>query len=164
MDRLGSERFGMERFGTLKRAKALLTQLFVTNVLGDDVREREAIAAPRIAPLRASVPERSELLEDPRFVGVGASKQGEGVLLSWRTTDDALASARTIAHGARSLRIVMVRAASDGDVAIDTLDLGEVSAEGMRLLPDVPGLLRAVASIGLFDGDRFVSIAHGSVA
>ena len=144
----------------LKRARALFATLF------DQAPERpstEGFSAANTAPPAVKAPIRSALLADPRFVGVGASRSDEGVLLSWRTTETQLRDAATLTDGARSLRIVLVRAA-DEDVAVDTLDLGEVPAEGARLLPDVPGLLRAVASIRLFDGERFVSMAHGSVA
>jgi hypothetical protein len=143
----------------LKRARALFATLF------DQAPEKvstEGFAPAHVAAARP-LPVRSALLADPHFLGVGASRSDEGVLLSWRTTETQLRDAGTLATGPRSLRIVLVRAAEE-DVAVDTLDLGEVPAEGARLLPDVPGLLRAVASIGLFDGERFVSMAHGSVA
>lgn len=144
----------------LKRARALFWTLF------DQAPERpssEGSAPARSGESTVAAKVSSALLADPRFVGVGASRSDEGVLLSWRTTETQLRDASALIGGARSLRVVLVRAA-DEDVAVDTLDLGEVPAEGARLLPDVPGLLRAVASVGLFDGDRFVSMAHGSVA
>jgi len=144
----------------LKRARALFATLF------DQAPERpstEGFATSPARPAETKASVRSALLADPHFQGVGASRSGEGVLLSWRTTETQLRDASTLTTGSRSLRIVLVRAA-DEDVAVDTLDLGEVAAEGARLLPDVPGLLRAVASVGLFDGERFVSMAHGSVA
>ena len=154
---MGIERLGTERPGpwtTLKRAKALLTSF-----LGDG--GTTDVVPARAAPARVTW---SELLEDPSFAGVGAVHQDDGVLLSWRTDGEQLESARSIAAGQRSLRIVVVRAAEGGQVHVDTVDLGEVAAEGARLLPEVPGLLRAVASIGVFDGSRFVSMAHGTVA
>lgn len=149
-------------FDGLKRARALLKNLFDPSTERPSESASEGFAPPTQAPpSRARV--RSALLDDPEFIGVGASHSDEGVLLSWRTTEAQREDAAALTAGARSLRIVLVRAA-DEDVAVDTLDLGEVPAEGARLLPDVPGLLRAVASVGLFDGERFVSMAHGSVA
>lgn len=152
----------IERFSapTLKRARAFLSQL-VDGVLfaegAPEVRDETPHERPSAPPLR------SELLEDPAFLGVAGTRADQGVLLSWRTTDEQLESARGIATGPRSLRLILVRAAGQ-EVAVDTVDLGEVAAEGARLVPAVPGLLRAVASVGLFDGARFVSMAHGSVA
>ncbi len=149
-------------FDGLKRARALLKNLFDPSAERASDAPSEGFATPSSVPTnRPSV--RSALLDDPDFLGVGASHSDEGVLLSWRTTEAQRKDAAALTAGARSLRIVLVRAA-DEDVAVDTIDLGEVPAEGARLLPDVPGLLRAVASVGLFDGERFVSMAHGSVA
>lgn len=163
IERIASEGWGIERAVTerwrpLKRAKDLLTSFLSESVAAPSA------PLPRSASPTASRTTWSELLDDPRFTGIGAVHQDDGVLVSWRTDAEQLESVRSIAAGARSLRIVVVRAAEGGEVHVDTVDLGEVAAEGARLLPEVPGLLRAVASIGLFDGTRFVSMAHGSVA
>lgn len=158
----------IERF-PLKRARALLTHFvegLVDNMLGEGPPglTESAPDSPREGRggERSASP-TSELLLDPAFVGVAATREREGMLISWRTTDEQLTSARGIASGARALRIIVVRT-SGVEVAVDTLDLGEVAAEGARLVPTVPGLLRAVASVGLLDGARFVSMAHASVA
>lgn len=153
---------------TLKRAKALFS-LLVDGVLGaDHVPERADAGTPSAEPMRErrarTEPARvaSALLRDPGFSGIGASHEPEGFLLSWRTSAEQLEDAARIGAGVPSLRLVVVRAEHD-DVAVDTLDLGEVPREGARLLPEVPDVLSAVASIGLFDGAKFVSMAHTTV-
>jgi hypothetical protein len=156
----------IERF-PLKRARALLTHFvegLVDNMLGESptglAESPTGLAAKELAPNESLT---SELLLDPAFIGVAATPEREGMRISWRTTEEQLSCARGIASGTRSLRMILVRK-SGIDVAVDTLDLGEVAAEGARLVPSVPGLLRAVASVGLLDGGRFVSMAHASVA
>lgn len=149
---------------TLKRAKALFS-LLVDGVLGGEQppERTEAGGPPRERRARTE-PARiaSALLRDPGFVGIGASHEPSGFLLSWRTSAEQLEDAARLGAGVPSLRLVLVRAEHD-DVAVDTLDLGEVPREGARLLPEVPDVLSAVASIGLFDGAKFVSMAHTTV-
>lgn len=150
---------------SLQRAKALFS-LIVDGVLGPTEPEApHAAPAPerRIRTEPARVP--SALLRDPSFTGVGACHEPEGLLLSWRTsTEQHEDAARQLgAHAVRTLRVILMRE-ERGDVAVDTLDLGEVTAEGARLLPTVPSLLSAVVSVGLKDDARFVSMAHTTVA
>jgi hypothetical protein len=144
--------------------KALFSML-VDGVLGTSEPEKkgepDAPRERRARPEPARVP--SALLRDPAFAGIGASHEPDGFLLSWRTTREQLEDAARVGSGVPSLRLVLVRAAGEAEVAVDTLDLGEVPREGARLLPEVPDVLSAVASIGLFDGAKFVSVAHATV-
>jgi hypothetical protein len=149
---------------TLKRAKALFSFL-VDGVLGTPPEPSAAPSQqPNLAPRAIPVPS-SPLLSDPAFVGLGASHEPDGFLLAWRTTSHQLEDAQRVAtqKGAPSLRLVLVRADGEVDVAVDTVDLGQVGPEGARLLPAVPDVLSAVASIGLFDGKCFVSMAHATL-
>ena len=153
---------------TLQHAKALFS-LLVEGVRSSGHAGGPAPGAP--APIEAPRERRvrteparvpSSVLRDPDFVGIGASHEADGLLLSWRTTAEQLDGAAHLGHGVPSLRLVVMRA-ERGDVAVDTLDLGAVPREGARLGPELPDALFVVASVGLFDGSRFVSMAHTSV-
>jgi hypothetical protein len=153
---------------TLQHAKALFS-LLVDGVRGSGRAVEPAPGAPppleaqrerRVRTEPARVP--SSVLRDPDFAGIGASHEPGGLLLSWRTTPEQLDGAAQLGGGVPSLRLVIMRA-ERGDVAVDTLDLGAVPREGARLVPELPDALFLVASVGLFDGSRFVSMAHTRV-
>lgn len=130
----------------------------------------EAAAIER-TPLVTPPPEDGALLEsaradllDPDFSGVRLRVGPSHVAIAWRTSAARLAAARQIAEGPLALRMVAVRQKGELDVEVQTMALGPAENEGARLVTRPDALLRAVASVGLDDGARFVSIAHADAA
>lgn len=134
--------------------------------------ERTVGAEPSIAgPLVTPPPADPALLEavasdlsDPQFSGMRVVANASHVAISWRAPSERLAAARGLTDGPLGLRLVAVRARGDDDVEVDTLELGPAETEGSRVIARPASMLRAVASVGLGTGPRFVSVAHADAA
>lgn len=87
------------------------------------------------------------------------SHQGEGLTLRWSLSPADVARARTLLSGKSvlCLRVVRFSTARD-DVLREVQDRPGIELEGECELADAPE--RAVVSLGLRSGERFVSISH----
>lgn len=131
------------------------------------VRAEASVTAPFVTP----PPADPALLEavacdllDPLFSGMRVVANASHVAIAWRAPSERLAAARGLTEGPLGLRLIAVRARGDDDVEVDTLELGPAETEGSRVIARPASMLRAVASVGLGAGTRFVSVAHADAA
>lgn len=103
-------------------------------------------------------------LADPRFSGMCVVADASHVAIAWRAPSERLAAARGLASGPLALRMIAVRAKGEGDVEVDTLELGPAEEEGSCVVVRPASMLRAVASVGLATDARFVSVTHADAA
>ncbi len=103
-------------------------------------------------------------LADPRFSGMCVVADASHVAIAWRAPSERLAAARGLATGPLALRMIAVRAKGEGDVEVDTLELGPAEEEGSCVVVRPASMLRAVASVGLASDARFVSVTHADAA
>jgi hypothetical protein len=104
---------------------------------------------------------RARLDRGGSFVEVLA--EGAMRAIAWRIDDAGLARARALlgADGALTLRVVRVLAHPDHSVESRQEDRRPLEASGYAI---IEGAARAkiVASVGLAQGERFVSVAHAA--
>jgi len=89
--------------------------------------------------------------------GVELRREGDAVGVAWTLDEDAVARARLVLRGDGALALRVVRVAADGGTTIE--DAAAESSEGSASLAVSPTDV-LIVSLGLRDGDRFVSIAH----
>jgi len=102
-------------------------------------------------------------LDDPSFFGLDV-RDGAAVSVVWRASEEAIAGARAVGDGALHLLVVRVRWDDDDDgPQVQRSDLGPVAAEGARVLEPRAAGEHVVVSLGLAQGESFVSVVHGAL-
>ncbi len=94
--------------------------------------------------------------------GVGLVRQDDACAVAWRVDRAGLARARAVlgTDGQLTLRVVRIGHRQEG--ALRSHHDRDASVRSGVALVDALASDRVVASVGLLDGDRFVSIAHAT--
>jgi len=134
-------------------------------------------ALPRSSPPPASTvtsatsapdpgPERA-LLADPAFAGVRLVDGPRGMLVVWRLAGERILAAQSIAPEPSEIRLRTVRVswpAAASEPRVEHVDHGPVRNEGSFPVPRRRPGERIVASLGLGDAARLVSIDHATLS
>jgi hypothetical protein len=93
---------------------------------------------------------------------VSVAVDAQQVLVSWAVHQDAIARARQLLGGPGALTARLVVVAPDDETVVrsETRERRDVPHTGEWVVDDLPPGTRATASVGLTEGERFVSIAH----
>lgn len=99
-------------------------------------------------------------LEDAAFRGL-AIVEGAPLSVVWRASEAHFDGARAIGRGALRLRAVRVSWPDDAEAPrVSDEDLGPAAREGAKALAPLGAGEVLVVSLGLSDGDAFVSVEH----
>jgi len=129
---------------------------------GSDRLESSSVDGPAPTAQALDVEARARL-DEPSFFGLDV-RDGAAVSVVWRASEDAIAGARAIGDGALHLLVVRVRWDDDDDgPQVQRSDLGPVAAEGARVLEPRAAGEHLVVSLGLAEGESFVSVVHGAL-
>jgi hypothetical protein len=152
----------LEDQGELDRALAIVEELCRAHPSDRDlVVWRDALFV-RIAERAIRERATARLAGDQGpFVEIIAGTNGRGVV--WRVDEAGLSKARALlgARGVLTLRVVRVIAHPDHSVESRQEDRRPLEASGWARL-DVASSARLVVSVGLSEGERFVSVSHAA--
>ncbi len=155
--------------GHRERALAIYEELCARNSEDRDLRGEadrlrdgdalDASALPRPSERPAPLPERDDRIECRPAAGAGFR-------LRWDVSEDGQRRARAVLghDGELAVRLVTIRPDPDRVVRSEITEHGPVHASGEWTADLVEGTARCLATIGLRDGNRFVSIAHARPA
>jgi hypothetical protein len=151
--------------GHRERALAIYEELCAQNSEDGELRteaERlrvgelpDAPALPRPSEHPHALPQRDDRIEC-------SAGPGEGLRLRWAVTEDGRRRARAVLgdDGELAVRLVTIRPDPERVVRSEITEHGPVHPSGEWMADAVAGQVRAFATIGLRQGERFVSIAH----
>jgi hypothetical protein len=152
----------LEEQGHFSRALAIVGDLAARSPGDAELRVWRAALEERLRTeeLRALARARLDAVEG-ELVEVLAAHGARGV--AWRVTEAGVARAAVLlaSPGALTLRVIRVRAYDDRSVESRLEDRRPLERSGWARLDAPPGA-RLVVSVGLWDGERFASIAHGA--
>ena len=151
--------------GHLDRAVAVYQEL-----MQDPAHASDPDLRAELSGLRAQLKARTEALrkEHPTGEVMASIVDGRSLLLSWSITEDGVAIARQLlAHDGGMddatlvARTVVVAADEAGGIETHQHDQSNIETAGEWILHELPRPSRCTAAVGLLQGERFVSIAHG---
>lgn len=153
----------LEEQGHLERALSIVRELCAESPGDAELRVWQAGLEERIREQAIKKLARARLArDDAPFVEVlPGSESARGV--AWRVSDAGIARAKALlgSDGALTLRVIRVRAHDDRSVESRQEDRRPLETVGWARI-DAPASAKLVVSVGLWNGERFASIAHGA--
>ncbi len=150
----------LEQQGHLERALAIVRKLEERDADAELRAWRERLERS-IAQSALRDRARARLERSGTFAEVIAERGARAIV--WRVDDEGLARGRELlgAKGALTLRVIRVLAHPDHSVESRQEDRRPLEASGFAIIDSEPSA-KIVASVGVADGERFVSIAHAA--